>query len=71
MVTGPGPAIDTSVSSEGTGARLEGASEGAAAVSVVGALVLGGGVTGWLVSQLLCVMNELIIAWVSSHMWSC
>ena len=71
MVTGPGPAIGTSVSSDGTGARLEGASEGAAVVSVVGAFVLGGGVTGWLVSQLLCAMDERIIAWVNSHMWSC
>ena len=71
MVTGPEPAIGTSVSCEGTGARLEGASEVAAAVSIVGAFVLGGGVTGWLVSQLLCVINDWIIAWVSSHMWSC
>ena len=71
VVTGPGPAIGTSMLSEGTGARLEGASEGATAVSVVAAFVLGGGVSGWLVSQLSCAMNEWIIAWVSCHMWSC
>ena len=46
MVTGPEPAIGMSVWWRGTGAGAEGPPVEAAAVSVVGTLVLGGGVSG-------------------------